>query len=173
MLLLQTPDLRKGRPWSGPVTNSRHHRGAYYTTVTQLFNEDEDGDLACNRVGTFRNYFRMTRGQFDIILAEVEPLISKQDTVFRESISAEERLMVTLRYLATGSSMTQLHYDWCISVASLSSIIPETCEAIYSTMRHDYLKTPTTQDKWKQISNDLEENWNFPNALGRPTFCRN
>ena len=81
--------------------------------------------------------------------------------------SAEERLMVTLRYLATGTSMTQLHYDWCISVSSLSAIIPEACEAISTQLRDDYLKTPTTAAEWEAISMQLEENWNFPNAIGK------
>ena len=44
--------------------------------------------------------------------------------------------MLTLRYLATGA-MESLHYDWCISVASLSNIIPETCEALYNVIKND------------------------------------
>ena len=101
-----------------------------------------------------------------MILERVSPIITKQDTNYRQSISAEQRLMVTLRYLATGSSMTQLHYDWCISVAALSAIIPETCEAIYNTLKGEYLKTPATQEEWEAIARQMGENWNFPNAIG-------
>jgi hypothetical protein len=121
--------------------------------------------LPAGRVGTFRNYFRICKADFDLVLTRVEPLISKQDTVFRESISAKERLMVTLRYLATGSSLTQLHYDWCISVASLSQIISETCTAIYEVLKMDYLKTPSTEEEWQAISRAFDS-WNFPNVIG-------
>lgn len=93
--------------------------------------------------------------------------------MFSASISAEQRLMVTLRYLATGTSMTNPLYDWCISVAALSSIIPKTCEAIYNTLRREYLSTPTTEAKWREISQDLEEHGNFPNAPGTSTFSVN
>ncbi|XP_067946400.1 putative nuclease HARBI1 [Watersipora subatra] len=164
-------DRRKNRTWTGPITSSRQNNGAYYATVPLLIHDDDDNDdddsgLPSNRVGTFRNYFRMTRKQFDMILKKVEPLIAKENTALRVSISAEQRLMVTLRYLATGTSMTQLHYDWCISVASLSAIIPETCHAIYTSLCADYLRTPTTEQEWIEISRQLEDNWNFPNALG-------
>ena len=104
--------------------------------------------------------------EFDLVLGKVSPHIRKTTTTFREPISPAERLMVTLRYLATGSSMSQLHYDWCISVAALSAIIPETCLAIYNTMKDIYLQTPTTQQDWLRISEVLENNWNFPNAIG-------
>ena len=73
--------------------------------------------------------------------------------------------MVTLRYLATGSSLTQLHYDWCISVASLSQIISETCTAIYEVLKMDYLKTPSTEEEWQAISRAFDS-WNFPNVIG-------
>ena len=108
----------------------------------------------------------MSREEVNLIIEKVSPIITKQDTNYRQSISAEQRLMVTLRYLATGSSMTQLHYDWCISVAALSSIIPETCEAIYTALKGEYLKTPATQEEWKVIAKQMEDSWNFPNAIG-------
>lgn len=108
----------------------------------------------------------MSRPQFDYLLSKVEHCIRKADTVFRFSISPEERLMVTLRYLATGCSMTQLHYEWGLSVAAVSKIIPETCRAIYECMKDTYLETPNTVQQWQEISQKLEDNWNFPNALG-------
>ena len=44
----------------------------------------------------------MSAVEFEDLLCLVGPKIQKQDTVFRESIQASERLMVTLRFLATG-----------------------------------------------------------------------
>lgn len=158
--------MRKGKPWEGAITSSRHTQGAYYTLVPKLIRDTTTDDLADNRVGTFRNYFRLSTTEFNYVLDKISPLIQKQNTEMRECINPEMRLMVTLRYLATGSSMTSLHYEWCVSVASLSSIIPETCAAIYDSLKHELLSTPTTVDEWLAISNTLEENWNFPNAIG-------
>jgi hypothetical protein len=39
---------------------------------------------------------------FDLLLQKLGPIIAKEDTKLRLSIPAEERLAVTLRYLATG-----------------------------------------------------------------------
>ena len=59
----------------------------------------------------FRNYLRMDCESFQILLKLVSPIISKQDTKLRESISAEERLTTTLRYLATGRSFEDLKFS--------------------------------------------------------------
>jgi hypothetical protein len=58
----------------------------------------------------------------------------------RKSISAEERLAATLRFLATGRSFEDLKFSTGISTASLSKLIPETCKAIYEVLRMEYLK---------------------------------
>ena len=88
----------------------------------------------------FRNYLRMDCESFQILLKLVSPIISKQDTKLRESISAEERLTTTLRYLATGRSFEDLKFSTGISAPSLCKIIPETCKAIYEVLRKTYLK---------------------------------
>ena len=116
-----------GRPWNGAVTASREQRGTYYTTVPKLVTNTDEDDLPNNRVGSFKNYFRLSKLEFDYVLQKVKSFIGKSDTTFRESICPEQRLMVTLRYLATGMSMTALHYDWRISVAAISQIVHETC----------------------------------------------
>lgn len=85
--------------------------GAYYMTVPKLIDDVDDADndlLPHNRVGTFRNYFRMDRSNFKILLDKVAPIIEKQDTNFRLAIPAEERLMLTLRFLATGKRVKRV-----------------------------------------------------------------
>jgi hypothetical protein len=47
-------------------------------------------------------YFRMSPNRFQHLLGLVTPLISKKDTSMRKAIPAEERLALTLRFLATG-----------------------------------------------------------------------
>lgn len=88
----------------------------------------------------FTNFLRMSRENFDVLLGLVSPIIQKQDTVMRESISASDRLMVTLRYLAVGDSFKSLSFMFRISTPSLTNIIPDTCEAIYRVLKDGYLK---------------------------------
>lgn len=74
------------------------------------------------------------------LLSMVTPIIKKEDTVMRKSISAHERLSVTLRFLATGRSYKDLKFSSVISPQALGKIIPETCQALYQVLRKDYLK---------------------------------
>jgi hypothetical protein len=82
----------------------------------------------------------MDSKDFQFLLELVGPKIKKQDTVMRTAISPEERLIATLRYLATGRSYEDLKFSTCISAPSLSFIIPETCKAIFEALKMDYMK---------------------------------
>jgi hypothetical protein len=74
------------------------------------------------------------------LLTLIEPMIAKQDTVMRESISARDRLSVTLRYLATGETFKSMMYQTRISNSTIRLIVPEVCAAIYSALKDKYLK---------------------------------
>ncbi|XP_068225274.1 putative nuclease HARBI1 [Palaemon carinicauda] len=108
----------------------------------------------------------MTDNAFRDLLSLVSPKITKKDTVMRKSIPAEERLIATLRFLATGRSLEDLKFSTGISTQALGHIISETCQAIYDALRNEYLKFPTTSGEWKKIADDFYLLWNFPNCGG-------
>lgn len=56
----------------------------------------------------------MDSDTFEFLLKKVTPLIKKQDTHLRESISPNERLSVTLRHLATGKNRIKLIASNCV-----------------------------------------------------------
>ncbi|CAH1638886.1 unnamed protein product [Spodoptera littoralis] len=53
----------------------------------------------------------------------ITPYLQKQNTRMRNCITAEERLTVTLRFLATGRSYECLKFSYGISPQSLGRII--------------------------------------------------
>lgn len=61
----------------------------------------------------------------------------------RESISPEERLIATLRYLATGQSYESLKFSTGIAAQTLGYIIPETCMAICRNLKK-YIQVSST-----------------------------
>lgn len=67
-------------------------------------------DLEFNENVLFKNVTRMSKTNSYTRLGIVEPMISKQNTSFRESVPAEIKLAITLRYLATGDSFMSLMY---------------------------------------------------------------
>lgn len=114
----------------------------------------------------FREFLRMSDGSFQHLLRVVTPLIQKQDTCMRKSISAEQRLLATLRFLATGRSFEDLKFSTAISPQALGVIIPETCNAIVQMLKGRYLQFPTKPQQWKEVAKQFEDFWNFPNCGG-------
>lgn len=97
-------------------------------------------ELRDNNPDDFKNYLRMDASTFDELLNLMKPHLSKQDTAMRRSIPADERLIATLRFLATGRSYEDLKFTTGISAQALGRIIPETCKTLYEVLQKDYLK---------------------------------
>ncbi|XP_018359880.1 PREDICTED: putative nuclease HARBI1 [Trachymyrmex cornetzi] len=109
------------------------------------------------------NYLRMSSTTFNELLNIVGPLIEKQHVV-REPIPPRTRLEVTLRWLASGD-MTSLSYAFRIAQCTLSRIIPETCQAIWLSLKDKVIIDPT-EENWNTIARDFEETCEFPNCIG-------
>ena len=108
----------------------------------------------------------MDRKHFGILSDLVESRIRKCDTAMRESIKPDERLAVTLRYLATGESFKSLEFQFRISRTAISNIVVETCQAIFNVLSRDFLKLPSTPEEWLYLGSIFEKRWNFPNGIG-------
>jgi hypothetical protein len=74
------------------------------------------------------NYLTMSEDNVMSLLEKVRYLIEK---VLRTAITAEERLAITIRFLATGRSYEDLTFSAFISPQALGKILPETCRPIY------------------------------------------
>ncbi|CAH1997306.1 unnamed protein product [Acanthoscelides obtectus] len=155
--LLLKKNKKKRRLWVRPWIARREQQGIHHTLLRELQFED---------LKSYINYLRMDEDSFKFIASKISPLISKQNTHLRNCISVEERLMVTLRFLATGESYRSLQYSSRIPQCTLSGIIPETCEAIYQALKGDFLKVPRTEKEWLDIAKDFEDKWNVFNTIG-------
>ncbi|KAJ8870152.1 hypothetical protein PR048_029164 [Dryococelus australis] len=82
----------------------------------------------------------------------------------RKAITPNERLLATLRYLATGSTLEDLKFSCHIAPQTLGKIIRDTSEAIFKAQRN-FCKCPTTEEDRENIAGELEHRWNFPNCI--------
>jgi hypothetical protein len=83
----------------------------------------------------------------------------------RRAISADKRLAITLKYLATGESFFSLASQFGIGDSTVSSIVKTTNRAIISTLK-PFVQIPTTISDWQKISTDFYDRWNYPNCIG-------
>ena len=94
------------------------------------------------------------------------PLVTKLSTNYRELISPEQRLSLTLSHLATGESQISISLQNCIERQAISKIISETCKAIYDALAAKYVITPSSQKDCLAISQQFEDRWNLPHIVG-------
>ena len=98
----------------------------------------------------FHQCFRMSPALFDKLLSMIFPYILKKDTV-RDSIKPELRLMVTLRFLASGCAYGNLEDSFKIPKSTISGIVAETCAVIWSVLSTTYVKCPETEAEWLSV----------------------
>ncbi|KAI8441515.1 hypothetical protein MSG28_015103 [Choristoneura fumiferana] len=146
---------RRRRYWVHPILTTRLTESHYIILYPKL-----------RQYGPkFFNYFRMSIKSFDDLLALInEELVADENTV-RYTISPEEKLIITLRYLATGCSLGTLSYDYRIGKSTVATIIPHVCETIWRKLKPIVMSEPT-KEKWYEISEIFEKHSKFPNCLG-------
>ncbi|XP_069810666.1 uncharacterized protein [Dendropsophus ebraccatus] len=153
--LKEEPRSKRRRYWVHPIVSARPERGQFYQLYTDLRRYPDK----------FQNYCRMTIATFDPLLADLRPGLLYRDTVMREAISPEERLLVTLRFLATGNSFACLHYEFALGISTISSIVGLTCSAIWERLRAQVMPPPQPED-WIRIAGGFEATAQFPNCIG-------
>lgn len=115
------------------------------------------------RYSLFR-FVCMSPERFDHLAGMIRDKITKKRHI-REPISPEERLAVTLRYLATGDSQHSLWFLFKLGRSTVNGIINEVWEELWNALSH-YVKPPTSVNDWKNISDDFSQLWNMPHCLG-------
>ena len=83
----------KRRIWMKEWLKNRNAQGAYHQLMKELSTIDVSG---------YRNFVRIDSSTFELLHNMVAPIIQRQNTVMRESISPGERIAISLRFLATG-----------------------------------------------------------------------
>ena len=96
----------------------------------------------------------------------VGPLIKKKPCRSRQPISDAERLMLTLRFLATGDSQQSHSFSFRIGRAKVSNILREIMGTIWHALNKKYLSPPTEKHDWIRIVEEFETEWNFPHCIG-------
>lgn len=159
LLLEQTTQRRKKRPnrryWVHPTVSRRLTKGHFHTLYHELRRYPQK----------FYDYAHMRVSTFDALLEILRPRLMRARTNMRLPVSAEERLLVTLRFLATGESFSALHFQFLLGKVTIHTIVHDTCDAIWILLK-DLVMPEPTEERWIEIGKDFEKNSNFPHCIG-------
>uniref|UniRef100_A0A3P9I7T8 DDE Tnp4 domain-containing protein n=1 Tax=Oryzias latipes TaxID=8090 RepID=A0A3P9I7T8_ORYLA len=92
----------------------------------------------------------MSVSEFENLLQQLAPSLTKEQTHYRKPIDPEQRLAVCLRFR--------------LGVSTVASIVSETCDALWHCLRDEHLPVPT-EEMWRSTARRFHERWNFPNCL--------
>ena len=145
------------RFWRRGIFSERELHSEYFHLYQTLRDDDREFHF---------NYIRMSKERFDHLLSLIREKITKKDTPMRKPISAEERLIITLRYLSAGMSQQTLSYNFRVGRTTISNILREVCQAIYEVLAPIYMKAPIRKEEWRSIVQDFQEIWDMPHTLG-------
>ncbi|MCP4490646.1 MAG: transposase family protein [Gammaproteobacteria bacterium] len=171
---------KKRSCWVHPINEKRKSLGQFHHLFDEL-KKDESRLVS---------YIRMNFASFEALVRAVEPHLLKCS--IRPWISVEERLVVTVRYLATGASFRSLAFQFRMGKSTVAFMVKETCQAIWDSlasqvlryitltyiilqMKHLFymiqlensiLRCPATESEWRQEAEAFFERWNFPNCVG-------
>ncbi|CAH2208136.1 jg20279 [Pararge aegeria aegeria] len=106
----------------------------------------------------------MSTKTFHELLAKIEDKLV-HCSLRRVPILLIERLMVTLRFLATGRTYTDLQFSFGMGIATISKIVEEVCKVIWETL-HDECIPTITPDVWQNNAYGFLQKTNFPNCIG-------
>ncbi|XP_018402805.1 PREDICTED: putative nuclease HARBI1 [Cyphomyrmex costatus] len=146
---------RKRRWWVRPINQKRNHQG--------------DGDHLIHEMRLYDvevhfQYTRLTVEGFDNLLRIVQPHIEKMPTNYRKPIPARSRLYLTLRFLATGDTMSSIAFAYQVGQNTACKIISETCESLWNVLQNELFQP--SESEWKKVVKEFENDWNFPHCIG-------
>ena len=145
------------RVWVRKWLSRRQEFGQYERLLTELHMEDERG---------YKNYLRITPDLFHEMVKKVTPRLQKQSTFMREPLQVGLKLVVTLRYLATGNSYPSLQFSFRVEASTNCKFVPEVCRAIIEVYKDEVLRCPQTEEMWKEVAAKFSSRWNYHNCLG-------
>ncbi|XP_056390577.1 uncharacterized protein LOC130360640 [Hyla sarda] len=102
---------------------------------------------------------------FDQLFEFIKADLTMTTTCMRKPISPEDRLLITLRFLATGESYASLHLQFRVGVSTISRIVRSTCSVIWQKLQPTEMPCPS-EETWLQVAAGFQTVANFPNCIG-------
>ena len=87
--------------------------------------------------------FRMRHSTFLYLCEELRPLIGREDTQMRKSVPVDQRVGMTLWYLATCAEYRSIGHLFGVAESTVCTIVKKVCHAISSALSKAFIKFPS------------------------------
>jgi len=84
----------------------------------------------------------------------------------REPLPVGFKVVVTLRFLATGQNYEELSYQFLCGSNTICNFIPEVLSALLRVYGDQYLRMPNCSDDWMTIADGFNDKFDFPHCVG-------
>ncbi|XP_054733615.1 uncharacterized protein LOC129241368 [Anastrepha obliqua] len=120
-----------------------------------------------NEIYHFNCFFDITERQFRYLVNKLSPVISSYEPHRKKkSFSAEERIAITLKYLATGEVHSCRNYCFRASKPVILKMIANICLNIYELLKDLFVSLPKTDEQWQNVANEFQRKHCMPNCAG-------
>ncbi|GJZ12419.1 antagonist of like heterochromatin protein 1-like protein [Tanacetum coccineum] len=113
----------------------------------------------------FRKAFRMSKDTFSMICDELEPAITKKDTMLRMAIPVRQRVAVCIYRLATGDPLRTTSSLFGLGIATCHKLVQEVCTAIKTILMPKFIQWPG-KESLKEIKSAFGSISGIPNVNG-------
>ena len=129
--------------WVRDLYRERDEKGEFNKLVQDLRLHDHEYFFQC---------FRMLPANFEELLRH-----KKCSTKMHDPILADQQLVITLHYLATGDGCTTIGASYHVSPTTVGRIVQETCTAFWNQLLvNGFMTAPTTEEGWRKVADDFE-----------------
>ncbi|XP_073840292.1 uncharacterized protein [Musca autumnalis] len=120
-----------------------------------------------NEVYHINHFFSITEKQFRHLVNILEPLVMVLEPQRKKkTFSAEERIAITLKYLATGEVNSCRNYCFRASKPVIIKMIADICEKMYELLKDEYVSLPKTDEQWINVIRGMQQSQQISNCLG-------
>ncbi|XP_077277495.1 uncharacterized protein LOC143905778 [Temnothorax americanus] len=135
-----------------PINMRRIQLGDYNNLFQEIKNDPQ----------LFYRYTRMTLVHFQQLVQMTKPYLTKKKS---SCLVPELRLLITLRYLATGDLPITIALAFRVGESTVREVVKEVCHVLYKVLDPLYLSSPTEED-WRKYAHGYWNRWNIPNCVG-------
>lgn len=113
----------------------------------------------------WRENLRMSKETFLFLCDELRPHIERQVTSFRDPVSVEARVALTVWRLGTNVEYQTISELFGLGRSTVAEVVVDTCDAISCHLIAKYIKIPQ-EEHLQEVIDGFEQQWGFPQTVG-------